>query len=61
MNPDKLKPRDKRLDSIARLYCWCNNMVNDLHNDDTLWHWAVKASHKFMEWRGKKVMDPVLH
>ena len=36
-------------------------MVNNLHNDDTLWYWAANASHKFMEWRGKGVMDLVLH
>ena len=61
MNPNKLNPGDKRLDSIVKLYCWHNDMVNDLHNDNALWFWATKASHEFMKWRGKGVMDPVLH
>ena len=61
MIPNKLNPGNERLDSVAKLYRWCNNMVNDLHNNDTLWYWIAKASHEFMEWRGKGVMDPVLH
>ena len=36
-------------------------MVNDLHNNDTLWFWATKAAHELMEWRGRGVMDLVLH
>ena len=36
-------------------------MVDDLYNDDALWFWAAKASHRFMEWRSKGIMDPVLH
>ena len=36
-------------------------MANNLHIDNALWFWAAKASHKFMEWGGKNVMDLVLH
>ena len=36
-------------------------MANDLHHDDALWLWAVKAAHVFVEWRGQGIMDPVLH
>ena len=61
MNPDKLNPGSEELDSVTRLYHWCNNMANNLHNGNALWYWAAKASHEFMEWRGKGVMDPVLH
>ena len=61
MNPNKLNPGDEGHSAEHRLYCWCNDMANDLHNDDTLWFWATKASHEFMEWRGRGVTDPVLH
>ena len=61
MNPNKINPGDEGHDPVNRLFCWCNDMVNNLHNDDALWFWAAKASHEFMEWRGKGVMDPVLH
>jgi len=36
-------------------------MANDLHHDDALWLWAVKAAHVFVEWRTQGIMDPVLH
>ena len=61
MNPDKINPGDKGMDLVNQLIHWHNNMANDLHNNNTLWFWAAKASHKFMEWRGRGIMDPVLH
>ena len=36
-------------------------MANNLHHDNTLWLWAIKSAHVFMEWRTKGIMDPVLH
>jgi len=36
-------------------------MANNLHNDDTLWLWAAKSAHVFLEWRMKEIMDPVLY
>ena len=61
MNPNKLNPGDEDCNPENHLYHWCNNMANDLHNDDALWFWAAKAGHKFMEWGGQGVMDPILH
>ena len=61
MNPNKINPRDEDHSVEHCLHCWHNDMANDLHNNDTLWFWAAKASHKFMEWRGQGVMDPILH
>ena len=54
-------PGDKVSDPVAKCLCWWNDIVNDLYNDDALWFWAAKASHRFMEWRGKGIIDPVLH
>ena len=61
MNPDKINPGDKGCDPINRLFCWHNDMANDLHNDDALWFWTAKASYRFMEWRDKGVIDLVFH
>ena len=61
MNPNKINPGDKGHSAEYRLHHWRNDMANDLHNNDALWFWAAKASHKFMEWQGRGVMDPVLH
>ena len=61
MNPDKINPGNKGWDPVNRLYRWCNNMANNLHNNNALWFWATKASHELMEWRGKGVMDSILH
>ena len=49
MNPNKINPGDKGHSAEYRLHHWRNDMANDLHNDDALWFWAVKAGHKFME------------
>ena len=61
MNPNKLNPGDENHSVENRLHRWHNDMANNLHNDDALWFWAAKASHEFMEWRGRGVMDLVLH
>ena len=61
MNPNKLNSGDEDYSPKHQLHHWHNDMANDLHNDDALWFWAAKASHEFMEWRGRRVMDPVLH
>ena len=61
MNPNKINPGDEGHSVEHCLHRWRNDMANDLHNDDVLWFWAAKAGHEFMEWRGRGVMDPVLH
>ena len=61
MNPNKLNPGDEGHSAEHHLHCWHNNMANDLHNNDALWFWATKAGHEFVEWRGRGVMDLVLH
>ena len=61
MNPAKLNPGSENLDAVAHWFCWTNDMANDLWNNDALWLYAAKASHKFVKWRGTGVMDPVLH
>jgi len=61
MNPKALRPGDERLSPEQRRANWENDMANDLHHDDALWLWAVKAAHVFLEWRTKGIMDPVLH
>ena len=43
MNPDKINPGDKGCDPVNRLFCWHNDMVNDLHNDNALWFWVAKC------------------
>ena len=61
MNPEKYNPGDEVSNPVAKCLCQQNNMVNDLHNNDALQFWTAKASHKFMDQRGKGVMDLVLY
>ena len=61
MDPKALKPGDERLSPEQHRVDWERDMANDLHNDDALWLWAVKAAHVFMEWRTKGIVDPVLY
>jgi len=61
MDPKALKPGDESLSPEQRRANWENDMANDLHHNDALWLWAVKAAYVFLEWRGKGIMDPVLH
>ena len=61
MNPKALRAGDERLSPEERRANWESDMANNLHHDDALWLWAVKAAYVFLEWRGKRIMDPVLH
>jgi len=61
MNPKALRPGDEKLTPEQQQANWENDMANDLHHDDALWLWAVKAAHVFVEWRTQGIMDPVLH
>ena len=61
MNPNKINPGDEGHSTEHCFHHWHNDMANNLHNDDVLWFWAAKASHEFMEWQGRGVMDPVLY
>jgi len=61
MDPTALKPGDEGHSPEQCRADWERDMANDLHHDDTLWLWAAKAAHVFMEWRMKGIMDPVLH
>ena len=49
MNPNKINPGDEGYSAEHCLHRWCNDMANNLHNDDALWFWVAKASHEFME------------
>jgi len=60
MDPKARKPRDKRISDEELHACQERDMTNNLHNN-TLWLWAVKAAHIFLEWRTTGVMDPILH
>jgi len=59
MNPKALRPGDEKLSPEQRRANWENDMANDLHHDDALWLWAVKAAHVFVEWRGQGMFTQI--
>ena len=60
MNLGTIYPGDEKADPSLCHYCWDCDMANNLHNN-TLWLWAAKSAHLFMEWRGGGLMVLVLY
>ena len=44
----------------ARLHCWKNDQLEDLHNNDALWGFMIRASEEYRLMDHTKLRDPVM-